>query len=69
MKIDWQRLLLNLRQAKLSLSAVSKICHIDPATVGHLSRCETREPKFSQGLALLDLHLQICPDKHKELAE
>ena len=69
MKIDWQKLLLNLKSAGVSYSTAARRSGLDPATTGKLVRQEIREPKFSAGLALLDLHLQICPDKHKELAE
>ena len=67
MNINWQTCFLNIRAAGISTRALSKRIHMDPTTVQHFYRGELREPKFSQGLAALDMHLAVCPDKHHEL--
>ncbi len=65
--IDWQKLILNLRSAGLSTLMVSKRANMDAQTVTRFARGELKEPRFSQGLALLDLHLIACPEKHQEI--
>jgi hypothetical protein len=67
MTVDWQRVILNLKSGGVSYRTIAKRCRCDESTVGHLVRGEQREPKFSTGLALLDLHLSMCPDKHQEI--
>lgn len=66
MNIDWSKVVLNLR-TQFPLNYVSRKVKADVRSLGRLSRGEIKEPKFSQGLALLDLHLDACPDRHKEV--
>jgi hypothetical protein len=67
MLIDWQQLALNLRAHK-PLSKLSLELGKANDYLGHLSRDETREPKFSDGIALLNLHLDVCGiEKHRSL--
>ncbi len=70
MKIDFQRVILNLRNAGLTYEAIAKKCNIDAQNIGHYARYEAYEPKLSKAIALLDLHYDMCPDKHnlKELS-
>lgn len=68
MNINWQRVMLDLRSAGCSGALVGRKARMDPATAQRLARGDKREPSFSQGMALLDLHLAHCPDKHR-LAE
>lgn len=65
MRIDWQQLILNLRNAGMTYREISKRIGIDAQAIGHLVRHEVYEPKFSKGLLLLDLHYDLCPEKHK----
>lgn len=67
MNINWQACALNIRQAGISLARAADRCGMDQATLQRLARGEIREPRFSQGVKLLDLHLDLCGDKHKEL--
>ena len=62
--IDWNLILLNLRSAGMTYEKISKACNIDAQAIGHIARYETKEPKFSVGLKLLDLHLIHCKNKH-----
>lgn len=64
MKLDWQKIILNLRRAGFPVEAQARRVGMDPDTLRHYARGECREPRFSQGLALLDLHLSVCPDQH-----
>jgi hypothetical protein len=64
MKIDWQRVILNLRNAGMTYEVISKKTNIDAQAIGHLARYETYEPKLSKAIALLDLHYDHCPQLH-----
>lgn len=64
--IDWQQCAINLRRVK-PLAQIARELEIDPATLQRIARGETVEPKFEQGLQLLNLHLQHCPDRHQAL--
>lgn len=64
LRIDWQKVILNLRNAGLSYEKISKATKIDAQAIGHLARYETYEPKLSKAMALLDLHFDHCKDKH-----
>jgi transposase-like protein len=65
MNLNWQTIVLNIRTAGVPVSAIARKIGMEPEA---LRRCATgeakKEPRFSEGLALLDLHLSICPDKH-----
>lgn len=64
MTLNWNRIMLNLRAAGLSMAAISRRIGMDQATCQRLARGEIREPKFSHGIAILDLHLALCPERH-----
>ena len=64
MKINWHTVIMNLRKAGLTYEAISKKCNIDSQVIGHLSRYEVTEPKFSTGQSLLNLHYDVCKNKH-----
>ena len=64
MKIDFQKVILNLRNAGLTYEAIAKKCGIDAQNIGHYARNEAYEPKLSKAVALLDLHYDLCPSKH-----
>ena len=57
--VDWQRLALNLRRHK-PLCALSREMGKNPGYLGQLLRGEIKEPRFYDGLRLLDLHLDWC---------
>lgn len=67
MNIDWSAVVNNLRREGLSAATVARKVNADPATVQRLARGEIKEPRFSQGLALLDLHYALCPDRHQQV--
>jgi hypothetical protein len=70
MNIDFQRVILNLRNAGLTYHDISKKTNIDAQNIGHYARYEAYEPKLSKAIALLDLHYDMCPQQHnlKELS-
>ena len=64
--IDWQELALNLRRHK-SLVEISRKLGKHKNWLAQVAR-EGSEPKFNDGLLLLNLHLDLCGiDKHKRL--
>lgn len=68
-KVDWQRLALDLRGAGLPLVLAAKAIGAHPGFVAQLARGEVAEPKFSDGLALLNLHVDRCgPERTEALA-
>ncbi len=64
--IDWQQLVLNLRRYK-PLAHVANEVDIDADTLRRIARGETPQPKFDQGLRLLNLHLDHCSDRHRDI--
>jgi len=58
-KIDWQRLVLDLRRHH-SLKTLGNKLDVNYQTLGRLSRGDMKEPKFSDGLLLLDIHSDLC---------
>lgn len=68
MRVDWQQIILNLRSAGMTYKEISNRIGVDAQTIGHLARMEIYEPKFSKGLALLNLHYDKCPDKHNGMS-
>lgn len=64
MKLDWQRIVMNLNKAGLSYQKISQKANVDARRIAHLARGDQFEPKFSCGLALLDLHEKFCRELH-----
>lgn len=65
MSINWQRVLLNIRQAGMPMTKLAQRVRMDEQTLRNYARGECRDPRWSQALALLDAHADICPDKHR----
>lgn len=66
MNIDWQQVCLNLRRHK-HLAKVARLVECDEATLNRIARGETKSVKFETGLKLLDLHFDLCPERHKKI--
>ncbi len=64
--IDWCRVVLNLKSAGFSYAWVGVKVGLECGEpISRLARGEgAPEPRFSVGLALLNLHADHCPDKH-----
>jgi hypothetical protein len=67
MKIDWQRAALNIRQAGISLQSASLQIGRHKGYLAQLARGEVSSVEFVDGLNILNLHLDVAPDKHEEL--
>lgn len=65
--IDWQRCVLNLRVAGFSCATVARKIGRDESLVQRIARGDAKRINFDDGLRLLDLHFDACPDKHKGL--
>ncbi len=65
--IDWQLLTINLRRDYKSLSSIAKEVGSDWQHLNRLARGETKEPRFSVGVRLIDLHFDYCKEKHKSI--
>jgi hypothetical protein len=67
--IDWYQLIENLQWAGLGVTRAATMAGVPAAHLSDIARRRVEEPPFSTGVKLLDLHLDACPGKHKELLE
>ncbi len=58
--VNWQRLALNLRSAGVPCTRVDDFIGEWRGYTAKLANATTKEPKFSAGLRLLDLHTDKC---------
>ena len=65
-KVDWQRVMLNIRSCGVPLAQLRKFTKMDDRTLQRIARGEVREPKFAQGVAILAIHQRLCPKLHAE---
>lgn len=65
MRLNWQQLILNIRQAGLPVSTLAKRVGMDGQTLRNYARGECKDPRWTQALALLDVHSDLCPEKHR----
>ena len=64
--IDWQIITNRLRKHG-SLESIGRENNISSVHLRRLARGEVKEPKFEAGIKLLDLHLDLFPDKHRDI--
>lgn len=64
--IDWQVVALNIRNSGLPLHRAAPLVEMDSATLNRIAR-EGGNPRWRQGVLLLDLHLDRCAEKHERL--
>ena len=60
MTVNWQRLCLDIRSTGMSMRAVDRKIGVHPDYTAKLARGEIREPKFGDGISLLNLHVDCC---------
>ena len=65
--IDWSTIIINLRFKTGSLESLARDINSCPVHLRRISRDEVKEPKFSTGVRLLDLHSDHFPEKHREM--
>ena len=64
--INWQKVCWNLRTNYKPLSRVAKEVGSDWRHINRLARGEVEQPRFLTGVKLLDLHIDVMGDRHKE---
>lgn len=70
MIVDWQRCALNIRQEGFPLAAVDRRIGEWAGFTAKVANGYIKEPKFSQGLGLLNIHAELCGDeKTRELGQ
>lgn len=66
MIVNWSAVVTNLRGAGMSARGIARRCGFEPQTISRLESATQKEPRFTQGLKLLDLHYALCPEKHDQ---
>ena len=67
--IDWQKVVLNLRNHYGPLSRIGRELSIKDTHLRRLARGEVAEPRFNSGVKLLDLHYDVMGERHCEVLE
>jgi len=65
--IDWPMIILRIRSKEGNLETLARSINSCPVHLRRISRNEVKEPKFSIGVKLLDLHSDHFPEKHREM--
>lgn len=63
--IRWSALITNLRAAGMSVRGIAHRCGFEPQTLTRMQSEVQSDPRWTQALALLNLHQMVCPEKHK----
>ena len=62
--VDWRRVMLNIRR-HVPLAQLKRVVKMDDRTIQRIARGEVKEPRFSQGVAILHIHKKLCPMEHE----
>lgn len=54
--VDWPKIILSLRGAGLSRPAIARKAGVAPNTISAYQSGQTREPPYSVGVRLIELH-------------
>lgn len=57
--IDWQKVVLDIRRHH-SCRTIDKLIGVHLDYTAKLARAEISEPRYSDGVKLLDLHRKLC---------
>jgi hypothetical protein len=60
---DWSKVILDLRGAGMKTKSVASRCGIDKDTLYALLYKRAKEPRYSVGTKLLELHKALCPER------
>jgi len=64
-RIDWQRVLLNLRASGLAASTIAGKADMPVKAAQNLARGDSDRPStLLQAVKLLDIHYERCPERH-----
>ena len=64
MNIDWQRVVLNIRRAGLSCAQQDRRIGRRGGYTQRIANGEVKRVWFEEGVVLLDLHHDLCPERH-----
>lgn len=64
MNLDWQQIVLNIRNNGISGATIARKVGCHHAHILNMASGIVQEPKFSTGIKLLDMHYAVCRDKH-----
>ena len=59
-KIDWVKILLNLRDQYKPLQELAEELHVNKVVFTKIMSYDVDEPKYSTGVKLLELHAKHC---------
>lgn len=68
-QIDWLLLVKNLASRGIGVTQAATLAQVPANHIADLLHENTLEPPFSVGHALLDLHLDFCPNQHDQLLQ
>lgn len=61
----WSVIITNLIAGGMSVRGIAKRCGMEPQTLSRLHTELQNDPRWTQALALLNLHQMVCPDQHR----
>lgn len=61
----WSVIITNLRAAGMSMRAIARRCGFEPQTLSRMQNEMQSDPRWTQALALLNLHQMVCPKQHR----
>lgn len=64
-RIDWQRVVLDIRKYGLSLAQASRKIGCDESVLQRWARGDAVRMDWKLALPLLDLHYDLCPEEHR----
>lgn len=68
MKIDFQRVAMNIKRAGMPLAQAARRVGRKQSWLQEIARGDVRTVEFHDGLKLLDLHLDLVgPERHREI--
>lgn len=60
--MDWTKITADLAARGVTQKTIADRCKCGQSTVSEISRGEIKNPAYSIGKALIDLHAEICAD-------
>lgn len=71
MRVDWQRIVLNIQASQTKRGAMAKVsreCGMCNEWLRNFKRGNHNTPNFDAGVRLLRIHLRLCGrEKHREV--
>lgn len=64
MNLDWSRIVLNIRTKGVSAAELARRIGRAESVIQRLAR-EGQQPKFDDGVRILDVHYDVCSELHR----